>query len=69
MKNLGLVGIVLLGLAFTACSKEEDNGGVNEPPRSVVITTRQINYEGSGQAIEDENTITDMKACLLRRER
>lgn len=44
MKNLGLVGIVLLGLAFTACSKEEDNGGVNEPPRSVVITTRQINY-------------------------
>lgn len=45
MKNLGLVGIVLLGLAFTACSKEEDNGGVNEPPRSVVITTRQINYE------------------------
>lgn len=67
MKNLGLVGIVLLGLAFTACSKEEDNGGVNEPPRSVVITTRQINYEGSGQAIEDENTITDMKACLFEK--
>ena len=37
MKNLGLVGVVLLGLAFTACSKEEDNGGVNETPRSVVI--------------------------------
>lgn len=67
MKNLGLVGIVLLGLAFTACSKEEDNGGVNESPRSVVITTRQINYEGSGQAIEDENTITDMKACLFEK--
>ena len=31
MKNLGLVGIVLLGLAFTACSKEEDNGGDNYP--------------------------------------
>ena len=67
MKNLGLVGVVLLGLAFTACSKEEDNGGVNETPRSVVITTRQINYEGSGQAIEDENTITDMKACLFEK--
>ena len=67
MKNLGLVGIVLLGLAFTACSKEEDNGGVNEPPRSVVITTRQINYEGSGQAIEDENTNNDMKACLIEK--
>ena len=67
MKNLGLVGVVLLGLAFTACSKEEDNGGVNESPRSVVITTRQINYEGSGQAIEDENTITDMKACLFEK--
>ena len=49
--------------------REEDNGGVNETPRSVVITTRQINYEGSGQAIEDENTITDMKRAFLRRER
>ena len=36
MKNLGLVGIVLLGLAFTACSKEEDNG--------VLLTCADITY-------------------------
>lgn len=68
MKNLGLAGIVLLGLTFTACSKDtEENGGTSETPRSVVITTRQISYEGAGQALEDENTITDMKACLFEK--
>lgn len=66
MKNLGLVGVVLLGLAFTACSKDNDvNGNVNETPRPLTIATRQMGYEGSGQALEGENAITDMKACVF----
>lgn len=68
MKNLGLVGIAFLGLAFTACSNDnEGDGGLGETTRPLVIATRQISYEGAGQELAGENSITDMKACVFEK--
>lgn len=66
MNKLGLASIALLGLAFTACSNDnEGNGNPSETVRPMVISTQQIGYEGSGLEVEGENTITDMKACVF----
>lgn len=68
MKNLGLVGIAFVGLAFTACSNDnEGDGGLGETTRPLVIATRQISYEGAGQELAGENSITDMKACVFEK--
>lgn len=66
MNKLGLASIALLGLAFTACSNDnEGNGNPSETVRPLVISTQQIGYEGSGLEVEGENTLTDMKACVF----
>lgn len=68
MKNLGLVSVVLLGMALGSCSKDNDvNGDLGGTPHQLTIATRQVAYEGTGQELAGENTITDMKACVFEK--
>ena len=53
MKNLGLVSVVLLGMALGSCSKDNDvNGDLGGTPHQLTIATRQVAYEGTGQELE-----------------
>ena len=65
MNFLGWVGILLSTLLFAACSEDTAdkwwNGGIG----SLLVTPEVADYTGSGQTIDGENEITDMRACLF----
>lgn len=65
IKFLGWVGILLFGLFFAACSDDAADKEWDGGTGSLLVAPEVVSYAGSGQTIDEEDKITDMRACLF----
>ena len=65
LKFLGWIGIFLSGLCLAACSDEAADKEWGDETGSLLVAPEVAGYAGSGQTVDDEDEVTDMRACLF----
>ena len=63
VKTIAFAAAMALGLS--ACSDRVETPSVPAAPTASVVKTRLAAFEGAGQTLEGENTVTDLRACLF----
>lgn len=61
VKTIAFASMVTLGLS--SCSDSAETPATPTP--TTVVTTRLATYDSVGQALEGENDVTDLRACLF----
>ena len=63
LKTIAFAAAMTLGLS--SCSDRVETPTAPSVPATSVVKTRLAAYDGVGQALEGENDVTDLRACLF----
>lgn len=63
VKTIAFASMVALGLS--SCSDSAETPATPTPTTPTVVKTRLAAYDSVGQALEGENDVTDLRACLF----